>query len=97
MDICKCPLFSCLAIPDAMKKATCGTGENVIKYALSTVYAGMVELADAQDLGSCTNGVWVQVPLPAPEKRVVVSKERQLFFTNLVKLPKDCFFVEKCV
>ena len=27
----------------------------------------MVELADAQDLGSCTNGVWVQVPLPAPK------------------------------
>ena len=26
----------------------------------------MVELADAQDLGSCTIGVWVQVPLPAP-------------------------------
>lgn len=27
--------------------------------------AGMAELADAQDLGSCTLRVWVQVPLTA--------------------------------
>ena len=26
----------------------------------------MAELADAQDLGSCTYGVWVRPPLPAP-------------------------------
>ncbi len=26
----------------------------------------MAELADAQDLGSCGDSVWVQVPLPAP-------------------------------
>ena len=28
----------------------------------------MAELADAQDLGSCGDSVWVQVPLPAPRR-----------------------------
>ena len=31
-------------------------------------YAGMAELADAQDLGSCAFGVQVQALLPAPNK-----------------------------
>ena len=30
-------------------------------------YAGMAELADAQDLGSCGTPVWVRPPLPAPD------------------------------
>ena len=34
-------------------------------------YAGMAELADAQDLGSCAFGVQVQALLPAPKKREV--------------------------
>ena len=40
-------------------------------YVILHLFAGMVELADAQDLGSCTIGVWVQVPLPAPKGRSV--------------------------
>ena len=32
-------------------------------------YAGMAELADAQVLGSCAIGVWVQIPLPAPQQK----------------------------
>ena len=34
--------------------------------ALSFVYAGVAELADAPDLGSGGFTVWVQVPSPAP-------------------------------
>ena len=37
-------------------------------------YAGMAELADAQDLGSCAFGVQVQALLPAPYR---------VFLTNL--------------
>ena len=32
----------------------------------STLYAGMVEMVDTQDLGSCDSIVGVRVPLPAP-------------------------------
>lgn len=32
-------------------------------------YAGMAELADVQVLGSCAIGVWVQIPLPAPQQK----------------------------
>ena len=38
-------------------------------------YAGMAELADAQDLGSCAFGVQVQALLPAP-LRVFITELR---------------------
>ena len=37
----------------------------------NNTYAGMAELADATDLKSVvSNGVWVQVPLPAPKPNI---------------------------
>lgn len=42
--------------------------------------AGVAELADAQDLGSCTTSVGVQVPSPAPTFRL--SRYRYFLFKN---------------
>ena len=36
-------------------------------------YAGMVELADTQDLGSCAASVQVRPLLPAPDRTVFIS------------------------
>jgi len=36
-------------------------------------YAGMMELADMQDLGSCAFGVGVQVPIPAPSPYGIID------------------------
>ena len=50
------------------------------------LYAGMAELADAQDSGSCrSNSVQVQVLLPAPNKNKTNPRENLefvLFFTR---------------
>ena len=53
------------------------------EYSLFTFHfnAGVAELADAQDLGSCVTDVGVQVPSPAP----YVIKSRPL-------LRSFCFF-----
>ena len=64
----------------------------------------MVELADAQDLGSCTIGVWVQVPLPAPSlantfdpkaRKLTDASVCQIFYTRnfgcVTKDPKRFF------
>lgn len=44
----------------------------------------MAELADAQDLGSCTLRVWVQVPLTAPEGANLNTEKRILHFFEKV-------------
>ena len=50
------------------------------------LYAGMAELADAQDSGSCrSNSVQVQVLLPAPNKNKTNPRENLefvLFYTR---------------
>ena len=54
-------------------------------------YAGMAELADAQDLGSCAFGVQVQALLPAPKKREV-KPFSLLAFSFALYLPRDSVF-----
>lgn len=43
-------------------------------------YAGMAELADVQVLGSCAIGVWVQIPLPAPQQKRALEQMFQALF-----------------
>ncbi len=52
-------------------------------------YAGVLELADETDSKSvASNGVWVQVPPPAPEKTTIYRKIDCRFFVLLSFLAK---------
>ena len=52
----------------------------------------MMELADMQDLGSCAFGVGVQVPIPAPGQKPLLSiKTREVFHAFRGKI-LDYFF-----
>ena len=58
-------------MPPYVKERSFSTAPEGIDFSSREMYndkkdAGMAELADAQDLGSCGNTVQVQVLLPAP-------------------------------
>ena len=58
----------------------------------------MAELADAQDLGSCGDSVWVQVPLPAPRRsklRCTASTGTAERLCLLTFVPLRLFFLSK--
>ena len=46
---------------------------------ITVIYAGMVELADTQDLGSCALGVQVRPLLPAPETAALFTGNAAVF------------------
>ena len=67
------------------------------------LYAGMAELADAQDSGSCrSNSVQVQVLLPAPNEKKTNTRNvlRSFFFRSEQVVPRRlrfAYFTRACM
>lgn len=53
-------------------------------------YAGMAELADVQVLGSCAIGVWVQIPLPAPQQKRALEQKLSTHKDNINDRLEQC-------
>ena len=70
---------SCLRLRGGMNLRLTSAGETYI----SSRYAGMVELVDAADSKSAARkSLWVQVPLPVPEKAGGHGESWPLFYLN---------------